>query len=461
MASTKTPHLSIIGPVSVFGSPFLAVSGSWKPTLHLPSILATDHRRSVLEPIIAHELLHIRRGDTIWGIMQFLVQVIWWFHPLVWWLNQLANRNCERCCDEETIALLQYQPVRYANCLLFVLEARRRMRPLAMHRSIRAANVTSDRLTKIMTQKSRRRTPLANWAMAILIGTMLLPGASLLHGEDLGAQIHNDDGTHAWQTHDWSRASSEYATIVKNSPNNGRAWFRLGYALHATGQFADAIVAHDRASRFVHYRTFALYNHACALARLGRNSAAIEKLEAAIDAGFYADNGIGWDSDLESIRSHPKVQELSQRAVPPGKREADHQFDFLIGEWTLRDPGGSEIGSAFVTANEGGLAARLSQNNGESETDVAFQNQDETGWTARISRDGLKVEVSGRFVGGMARLSGQSVQATGVKEQLTVCLTPFPTGTICISISRRRRGETEPVVFNGWYQRQSSNAQKK
>ena len=59
--------------------------------------------------------------DNLFGIMQSLAQMLWWFHPLVWLANRQANRAVERCCDEEVVAGLQCAPADYARCLLDVL----------------------------------------------------------------------------------------------------------------------------------------------------------------------------------------------------------------------------------------------------------------------------------------------------------------------------------------------------
>ena len=79
------------------------VFGFWRPTIVIPQQLIEGNLKDV-EPIVAHEIVHVRRGDTLFGILQFVTQMIWWFHPLVWWANRQANRTCEQCCDEEVVA---------------------------------------------------------------------------------------------------------------------------------------------------------------------------------------------------------------------------------------------------------------------------------------------------------------------------------------------------------------------
>ena len=105
------------------------VLGFRRPMIVLSEIMVRSKSVAQLEPILAHELIHVRRGDTVFGAVQFLAQVVFWFHPLIWWASRQANRACERCCDAEVIASLNYRPRDYANSLLDVLEFISELRP--------------------------------------------------------------------------------------------------------------------------------------------------------------------------------------------------------------------------------------------------------------------------------------------------------------------------------------------
>jgi hypothetical protein len=56
--------------------------------------------------VLAHELAHVARWDALVNAVQILVQAVFWFHPLVWWMNQLVRHEREKCCDEMAVALL-------------------------------------------------------------------------------------------------------------------------------------------------------------------------------------------------------------------------------------------------------------------------------------------------------------------------------------------------------------------
>ncbi len=109
-----------------------ACIGLLRPKLILPSEMALHWDERLLRPILAHELVHARRGDMLWGLLQFLAQIVWWFHPLVWWLGRRASVLCERCCDDEVLTRGKCQAGDYAESLVRVLELRNSLQPLPL-----------------------------------------------------------------------------------------------------------------------------------------------------------------------------------------------------------------------------------------------------------------------------------------------------------------------------------------
>jgi uncharacterized protein (TIGR03067 family) len=158
-----------------------AVFGVIRPTLVLPAPLLSALSSEQLEPILTHELIHIRRGDIAAGYLQVIAQVLWWFHPLVWWANRAASRDRESCCDEESLAALKYEPGRYARGLLSVLELRRQLRPIFALPGVRPLDVTRKRLEHIMTSgfAPRDRTSRRQWLVLAALAVILAPGAGL------------------------------------------------------------------------------------------------------------------------------------------------------------------------------------------------------------------------------------------------------------------------------------------
>ena len=55
-----------------------------------------------VEAILAHELPHVRRHDNLAAASHMVVEVLFSFHPLVWWLGTRLVDERERACDEES-----------------------------------------------------------------------------------------------------------------------------------------------------------------------------------------------------------------------------------------------------------------------------------------------------------------------------------------------------------------------
>ncbi|HKD37402.1 MAG TPA: M56 family metallopeptidase, partial [Pirellulales bacterium] len=161
-----------LGPVAV---------GWFRPAVLLPKALVLTRTLDEIEPLLAHELIHIRRGDALVGLLQIAAGALWWFHPLVWWANRQIARERERSCDEEVVASLGCDPGRYARGLLDVLELKHRLRPLAALPGVRPFDITKQRLEHIMqpARQFQRRPPRRYWIVLLAGFLVLAPAAGV------------------------------------------------------------------------------------------------------------------------------------------------------------------------------------------------------------------------------------------------------------------------------------------
>ena len=95
------------------------VFGVFKPVLLLPEGIANRLTPDQLHTVVAHELYHVRRRDNLTAALHMLVETLFWFHPLVWWIGSRLADERERACDE---AVLQSagEPELYAEGILQV-----------------------------------------------------------------------------------------------------------------------------------------------------------------------------------------------------------------------------------------------------------------------------------------------------------------------------------------------------
>jgi len=100
--------LGISAPVPVRSSPGLVepgVVGLFRPVLLLPVDILKHLTPQQLTAVLAHELCHVRRRDNLFAAIHMLVEGLFWFHPLVWWIGSRLVVERERACDEHVLRL--------------------------------------------------------------------------------------------------------------------------------------------------------------------------------------------------------------------------------------------------------------------------------------------------------------------------------------------------------------------
>jgi bla regulator protein blaR1 len=80
-----------------------AVVGLIRPVLLLPQGINERLTPSEMNAILAHELCHVRRRDNLLVFPHMIVEMVFWFHPLVWWIGARLMEERERACDEDVV----------------------------------------------------------------------------------------------------------------------------------------------------------------------------------------------------------------------------------------------------------------------------------------------------------------------------------------------------------------------
>jgi beta-lactamase regulating signal transducer with metallopeptidase domain len=77
-----------------------ALCGLLRPVILLPRGLIEQLDSQALRLVLRHELIHLARRDLGWNLLQVCVQVVWWWHPLVWFANARVRALREAAVDE-------------------------------------------------------------------------------------------------------------------------------------------------------------------------------------------------------------------------------------------------------------------------------------------------------------------------------------------------------------------------
>ena len=200
------------------GSVGPAVTGLLRPTILLPAAIVQGKRAQDLEPLLAHELIHIRRGDLWWAALQTVARSIFWFHPLVSFASRMVTWESERSCDEETVASIGCDPASYATRLLEVLENKHQLRFAPSLPGVRAVDITSARLERVMKFGNgiHSRTPRSVWLLLLAGCFLALPGAAMVVGQD---RVYPQP-----QPNPASPSSNELATQQDATPRQLKSW---------------------------------------------------------------------------------------------------------------------------------------------------------------------------------------------------------------------------------------------
>jgi bla regulator protein blaR1 len=188
------------------------VFGICRPVLLLPEGIADRLTAAQLETIIAHEMCHVRRRDNLTAAVHMIVEILFWFHPLVWWIRARLLEERERACDE-TIIQSGTEPEVYAEGILkvcqFYLES-----PLACASGITGSDLKK-RIGSIMARRiaSRlsfsRKLLLAAAAVFSVVGPFV---AGLINTPPIHAQS---------QTTPISQPVFEVASVRRSQPSSG------------------------------------------------------------------------------------------------------------------------------------------------------------------------------------------------------------------------------------------------
>jgi TonB family protein len=141
--------------------------GIRRPLVLLPETMR-HQSPEIQRAVVGHELLHVKRRDWAWLIVEEIVVCLFWFHPASWWLASRIQCAREEVVDELAIQLTGRRKT-YVEALLAFADsttvvptaafARRR------HLVRRIALVTKEDVM------SSRRIVATSAAMALIVGT--------------------------------------------------------------------------------------------------------------------------------------------------------------------------------------------------------------------------------------------------------------------------------------------------
>ncbi len=125
-----------------------AVCGLFRPVILLPRLLVERLSAEQLHAVLLHEAIHLRRKDIWVNCAQALLQIVYWWHPLVWVANARIRRVREEAVDDAVMLALAGDADTYAPTLLEVAK-------LALNRPLTSLGIVG--MIGIMESRSALR----------------------------------------------------------------------------------------------------------------------------------------------------------------------------------------------------------------------------------------------------------------------------------------------------------------
>ncbi len=154
---------------SAFGASPLTF-GTFKPVILFPTGLLFQLSPAQLEAIMAHELAHVKRNDYIANLLLSGLEVLFFFHPCYWWMNNTVKELRENAADD-LVLKTGVEPKTLANSLAEVLNFAKQNPPELALAAGKNRNPTLQRIKRILGYPSQNypQTPIISIPMLLTL----------------------------------------------------------------------------------------------------------------------------------------------------------------------------------------------------------------------------------------------------------------------------------------------------
>ena len=195
------------------------IFGIFQAVLLWPAGISDHLADAQLEAIMAHEVCHVRRRDNLAAALHCVVESVFWFHPLVWWLGARLVDERERACDEEVLRLGSAPEV-YAESILKT--CRLYLEPARMCMAGVTGSDLKKRIERIMTRRTGRQLDFGRKLLLAAAGIAAVAGP-------IAFGVANAPAVRA-QSQPAAQAAApafEVASIKPNNSDDHRMMFKM------------------------------------------------------------------------------------------------------------------------------------------------------------------------------------------------------------------------------------------
>lgn len=115
-------EMNIKKDIPVYSTAFLkspVTTGIVNPRIYIPIYLVSDFNATDMRYMLLHELQHYRHRDALTNYLVNLSNVVYWFHPFVWYALKEMRNDREIACDSSVLQMLTEDDYeKYGNTLI-------------------------------------------------------------------------------------------------------------------------------------------------------------------------------------------------------------------------------------------------------------------------------------------------------------------------------------------------------
>jgi beta-lactamase regulating signal transducer with metallopeptidase domain len=209
-----------------------AVCGLFRQAILIPQSLAENFSDEQLRAVLLHELIHLRRRDVWLNFLQSLLQIFYWWHPLVWLANARIRRVREEAVDDAVMLALRDEAEAYAPTLLEVakLALNRPLASLGLVGILESRHALRQRIERLVDFRPPRQ---AGLTLVSLLGILAFTAVAVPMGgapEKTTNPILPDIGDNLNQTNSSISATAN----LSNSNNATQSLFMVAFKINGS-----------------------------------------------------------------------------------------------------------------------------------------------------------------------------------------------------------------------------------
>jgi beta-lactamase regulating signal transducer with metallopeptidase domain len=163
-----------------------ALCGIFRPVILIPAWMLEEEHPEALIWSLHHELAHYRLHDPLALAVRQLTRILFYFHPLTWWVGMRWERATEMACDQ-AIVTSEGEARRYAEGLLQILNRVRAVRGTLASGTLHATRSQIRQRIEFLLTAPRQFPPLLSHASTFAILLLAIISGSI------GCSLHRSN----------------------------------------------------------------------------------------------------------------------------------------------------------------------------------------------------------------------------------------------------------------------------